>query len=356
MNVSNAIQRFLSSVHQRREADFYLSLFQSKEPEKFAAIFIDAETAKEAISSIAADVAVLSDMGLSPVLLFETNADLDTLLSAFPKRVQARLVSKEEIRDMAREGIIPLVKASAQENIETVRDLGTQKVILLSLVSGLGRNDELPIVDLARDFVTLSQPGALAPERAAVLKRAETILSTCPAVKNVGITSALNLLRELFTIRGAGTLVRRGARIEQASSLKELDRAALADLFQRAFQKTATPAFFERDIVTCFHTVDYSGAAIVEPAPCGFYLSKFAVSPEGRGEGMGRDLFAAVGENYRPLFWRCRAENPIHAWYLGQASGHHTQGAWTVFWLDMPRAALPDAIEFATSRPDDFAP
>jgi len=56
------------------------------------------------------------------------------------------------------------------------------------------------------------------------IKEINQLLSKLPRTASVSITSASNLSRELFTHKGAGTLLRRGTKLEVRSSTADLDQ------------------------------------------------------------------------------------------------------------------------------------
>ena len=366
MEVSQTIQRFLTTAGQKREADFYLSLFSSKPPGQFATIFIASDIASNAVQTLSADLQILQELGLRPVLLIEEGAEVGALTrgespsTSHPLRLKTCQAAKAA--DVSNSGFIPMVAtsaASSADSIASIATMETQKVILLRPFSGLStnataNNTSIEIIDIQRDLAALQKPGVLAEHQAQSLSVASSILAKCPRVKTVSITSAHSLLSELFTVKGAGTLVRRGANFTEQSSLASLDASNLIALFESAFGKPLLQESLRRKINGCIYSQDLLSAALVEPSPHGHYLSKFAVNPEVRGEGIGGDLFREVSRKYSPLFWRCRPQNSIHNWYLHRAAGHQRRDDWTVFWIDLPIASIADAIDYAISRPDDF--
>jgi acetylglutamate kinase len=161
-------------------------------------------------------------------------------------------------------------------------------------------------------------------------------------------------MRELFTVKGAGTLVKRGTPVERHDGYSALDVGRLAALVQASFGRALTPGFFERTPATVLLETEYRGAAILHPAEPAPYLSKFAVLPEAQGEGIGFDLWQAITRDFPSFFWRTRHDNPILSWYLGVADGMARTDRWSVFWRGLPPASIPDAIFEAEARPSDF--
>ena len=81
---------------------------------------------------------------------------------------------------------------------------------------------------------------------------------------------------------------------------------------------------------------DYRGAALVAQTPLGGYLSKFAVTREAQGEGIGQDIWTELIADHAALFWRARADNPVRAWYERQCQGRWGSGSWTVYTRGIP--------------------
>ena len=99
---------------------------------------------------------------------------------------------------------------------------------------------------------------------------------------------------------------------------------------------------------------DYRGAAIVTDTALAPYLSKFAVTLEARGEGVGRDLWRVMQAELPRLYWRSRAGNPITGWYREQCDGMQRAGDWVVLWRGLDPGELPAAIAHCAALPPDF--
>ena len=171
---------------------------------------------------------------------------------------------------------------------------------------------------------------------------------------SITITSPLDLLRELFTTRGAGTLIRRGAVISRYTDFAAISLPKLRDLIESAFHRRLVHGFFDRPIDSVYLADDYRGVGIVSNTEQGPYLSKFAVDRRAQGEGVGRDLWRALVRDHQTLLWRSRPDNPIAAWYQQQCDGMVRAGMWLVFWRGLPHSRLSAAIELALAAPPDF--
>ena len=170
----------------------------------------------------------------------------------------------------------------------------------------------------------------------------------------VAVTSPLELLRELFTVRGAGTLIRRGAAVTRHDDYAAIDLDRLTTLIETSFGRRLDPAFWRRPVERVYIAGDYRGAAIVTPTDEGPYLSKLAVDAPARGEGIGRDLWRALTRDVPTFYWRARGENPIASWYLEQCDGMARIDSWRVYWRGLDPARIPAAIAAALAAPLDL--
>jgi acetylglutamate kinase len=170
----------------------------------------------------------------------------------------------------------------------------------------------------------------------------------------VAVTSPLLLLRELFTIRGAGTLIKRGSTLVAKDGLAEVDLPRLAALLQSSFHRQLVPTFFQRDFSRVYLEEQYRGAVMIQKTPLGAYLGKFAVDREAQGEGLGRDLWQLLTRDFPTIFWRARPDNPIVPFYIQECDGMARMGAWHIFWKGLAPERIGEVVAFALAQPVDF--
>jgi hypothetical protein len=363
---SQLVSRFLASVGRPAEAQLYLSLFRAERRESFALIAVDSDVAGVAADALAVDLEFLSQLGLSPILAFDS-AEQAAAMAAWLGPGPAHIVEPGAAAHLASQGgiaLVPLVEAGhdpdRRERTEQLRRmvaaLGTRKVVLLGADGALVRSsgEPLSIVDVTAEWDELTAPGALPPPHAATLQLARALIDAVPHAMTVAVTSPLDLLRELFTVRGAGTLVRRGAIVTVHEGLADLDRVRLGGLVETAFGRRLRASFWDRQFERAYLAGDYRGAALVAPTAEGPYLSKLAVGAPARGEGVGRDLWRVLCRDYPALFWRSRPDNPIVPWYQEQCHGMVKAGPWHVYWRGLEVERIAAAIEAALAAPPDF--
>jgi acetylglutamate synthase len=260
------------------------------------------------------------------------------------------IVSLESAKDATTDGRFNLLSALAAR-------LGTRKVIFLSPTSGLEREGSPHIsdVNLSVDYDRLlGAKGQLARRHYTLLRQVRDLLDELPHRASVAVVSPLALLRELFTVSGAGTMIRKGSKIERHSTFDAIDSQRLRALLESAFGKLLKEEALERGVERIYVEENYLGAALLSPSPIGPYLSKFAVERTAQGEGIGGDLWKAITRDYASVFWRARPDNPITPWYAKQCDGLHRFPEWHVFWKGLPADRVEDAIQFACGLPPDF--
>lgn len=231
------------------------------------------------------------------------------------------------------------------------------KIIFLTPTGGLlnGAGQIISAINLVSDYDQLVNARWIHSGMRLKLEQIKLLLDDLPPTASVSITSATQLTKELFTHKGAGTLVRSGETFETHSILTEAQRRKLCQLLERCFGQKLQPQYFdshEIDRVVC--SSSYRAAAIITRDADNIpYLDKFAVTPNAQGEGLGAALWNQIAALYPQLYWRTRPERTIVPWYLKQADAALRRGEWLVFAFgfdDMTKleaaanraAALPD--------------
>lgn len=377
VETAEAVLQFLKSVGPRAESELYLREYRSAQPEAFATICVDAQVMSSADDGLAFDLRLLHSLGLMPVVVFGLlePASVAGHARALAKRLANIGVRSEgpfsseqrdKVRDAARSGALPILglgQASAEVRLDAVRlllhELMTRKLVFLRETGGLRAGGErISLINLSTEVEALRQQAALSEAELSVLAAAEgLVLSTAGSQRKgppltASITSPLNLLHELFTVRGAGTLLRRGAQVATYDGLGGVDETALVSALEASFGRPMGAGLRDRCYERCYVADAYRGVALTTACPFGGYLDKFAVTPLARGEGVGRDLWQAVVSDYPRLLWRARAQNPVTGWYEQQSDGRFRRGAWTVYTRGVEPDDLAAAIAFAVAQPE----
>jgi hypothetical protein len=381
---ADAILRFLESIGRRSEAEFYLALFRAESKESFANLSMGASVLRDGSEAVVLHLRFLRDLGLLPVVSVGLGS-AGTVAGEQAERLHRRLERAdvpslvfrmgeaslaESVTDSARGGTIPLVAfasgdaADLASRFEALGDLcvrlKTRKLIFVSRRGGLhARNSdaELSLINLSTDYDGLVASRALPQNWLTLLEHIRHLLVERATHRMfAAVTSPLLLLHELFTIRGAGTLIKRGSTLISKPGLAGIDTARLSTLLSSSFGRELVPGFLQREFSRVYIEENYRGAVLVSETPLGPYLSKFAVDREAQGEGLGSDLWRLLTADHATLFWRARPDNPIAPFYVQECDGMARVGAWHVFWKGLAPGRLGDAIAFTIAQPVDFLP
>jgi bifunctional N-acetylglutamate synthase/kinase len=383
MMETGIITRFLESVGQKADIDLYLKLFRAQKKESFAVICASARIVKTALDPFHFDLRILSGLGLTPVVvvgLFEPrDADRqatrvhewlledDVRAQIVPLAPQVSPAMVEVVRETVHMNTIPLLsleparEAPLEARFALLRELVTglesRKVVFLSTSAGLEREGLPPIsvVNLGTDYERLLASRTLPRQHASLLRHGKQLIDLTPHRLTVTVVNPLQLLRELFTVNGAGTLIRKGSRIERHDSFATVDRARLRGLIESAFGRLLNEDVLERGVERIFVEENYLGAAVLSHTPVATYLNKFAVERQAQGEGIGGDVWSVMIRDYPTFFWRTRPTNPITSYYLKNCDGVARFPEWHVYWRGLTPDKIEPAIRYALAAPVDFA-
>jgi acetylglutamate kinase len=238
------------------------------------------------------------------------------------------------------------------------RAVQPRKVVFLTPTGGLldAHKNIIPAINLAEDYDRLINEDWVSGGMALKLREIKELLDGLTEHSTVSVASPNHLAAELFTHRGNGTLVRRGAHVRALTSRTASDEARIKGVLEQAFGRTLRDDYFERrPNVRIFIAGDYTAVAIVDgtgPAP---YLDKFAVTAEAQGAGIAASMWNRLTDEFSSLFWRSRLDNAINPWYFSRADGTHRDVDWIVFWRGLTgRDAIESCINYAAELEPSF--
>ena len=218
---------------------------------------------------------------------------------------------------------------------ELVWALRPHKIIFLTPSGGLlDRNGRvISAVSLNNDYEALMQEDWVHSGMRLKLQQINEMLQGLDDSTSVSITSASQLTRELFTYRGAGTLVRKGEDIHLHAEPSAQTLEDVMGRVEQSFGKRLRPdwsASLNRPVVLLSDS-GRAAAVVVEGRDGLPYLEKFIVTPAAQGEGLGAAMWQTLRARYPQLYWRSRNSNPITPWYFLQADASERHGPWVVF-------------------------
>ncbi len=259
-----------------------------------------------------------------------------------------RKVDLEAVREVVHRGILPVVACLGESPTGQVMNINADiaareliwkvkphKIIFLTGTGGLldesGRI--ISAISLRTDYDYLVGQEWVHSGMQLKLEQISQLLSGLPETASVSITSVENLARELFTHRGAGTLIRIGEEIMEHREFSPGFRERAAALLEQSFGRRLKDDYFDGLPLECIISSESNGAmAVVLEGVDGIpYLDKFAVTPEAQGAGLGAAVWQALIHRCPRLYWRSRTDNPITQWYFDQADTSFTKDKWVAF-------------------------
>ena len=259
-----------------------------------------------------------------------------------------RRVELEAIREAIDSGVLPVVSCLGETRTGQVLNINADvaareliwavkphKIIFLTTTEGLldESGKVISSINLRTDYEHLIQQPWVHSGMRLKLEQIKQILDKLPDTASVSITSVGNLARELFTHRGAGTLLRKGEAIIELPGFDADTRERAKRLLENSFGRRLKPGYFDWIKLECILASETFGAmAIVQSGIDGLpYLDKFAVTPEAQGAGLGTAVWQRLLQRCPQFYWRSRVDNPVTAWYYEQADASFTQGKWVAF-------------------------
>ncbi len=237
-----------------------------------------------------------------------------------------------------------------------IQQIKPYKIIFITPTGGLlnEHHQIISSINLVTDYERLAAAKWVHSGMRLKLEQIKSLLECLPDSASVSVTSADNLTKELFTHGGAGTLIRKGERIESANDLEPQDEATLCGLIERCFSRNLDPSWYRSlNGAQILWVQSRRAAAVISRGQDSVhYLDKFAVTPQAQGEGLASALWKEVQQNFPQLYWRSRSANPINPWYQRHADFCWREEPWIVFGYGLKDFNLVSrCIEDAIRRP-----
>ncbi len=261
---------------------------------------------------------------------------------------QVEQVELHAVESAVRSGAVPVLtclgESSSGQVLNINADVATRelvwtlrphKVIFLSPTGGLldRQGRVISAVSLSNDYATLMQQPWVHSGMRLKLQQINEMLQRLPDKTSVSITSASQLTRELFTYRGAGTLVRKGEAIEVFHNPDANTLGRVRKLVEESFARSLQDDWFKHldDPLVLLSETGRAAAVIVRGVDGLPYLDKFSVTSEAQGEGLGAAMWQVIKARFPAFYWRSRNTNPITPWYFQQADSSNRSDLWVVF-------------------------
>lgn len=190
------------------------------------------------------------------------------------------------------------------------------------------------------------------------IKEIKELLDDLPRSSSVAIIHPSDLQKELFTDSGAGTLIRRGDKIQKATSVTEfedinklkaalisnykgLDTEAIVDRFVDMLKEKKFTAYFDDAM---------QGLAIVLPKDENRTVATLAAlttTKSGWLSNVMENIFTAIKKDHPALVWTVSQQDENLTWFFEKADGSFLQNGSVLFYYgcDLRSEALAPIYE-----------
>lgn len=284
-------------------------------------------------------------------------------------------IDQERLRQIVEAGKVPVVACLGQTasgqtvNIngddaaaQLVKELRPKNYISLTKPGGVLDSSGRIIPDLTEERAQeLIEQGVI--EGGMALKVNEILKLIGQGIRDDGVLAhPANVVRELFTHEGAGTLLTKDVAVQSYERLNGINSNQLRKLIEDAFGGHLAEGYFDLPDITRMYLTPqrYDGIGIVRE-PEGLdevYMDKLAVAPGAQGRGIANSIINQIAaDSKNGLFWRADPNAEFLSQYEEIADGSHHIHApdgreWRVFFKGVPGEQLSSAaLEWAASQP-----
>jgi len=267
-------------------------------------------------------------------------------------------VNKAAIEKSIEAGYVPIMTSMAETDdgrllnvnadsaaAELARAMEPLKVVYLSEKGGLfdGDGEKISHINLDEEFDHLmAQPWCKYGTRLKI-REIKELLDTLPRSSSVAIIHPSEMQKELFTDSGAGTMIRRGDKIQVVNSVSEfediskiketlirdregLDAEATVDRFIDQLKENPFTAYYD-DALQCLAVV----MPPTETRPIAT-LATLNITKAGWLSNVAENVFAAIKKDHPSLFWTVSSEDENLTWFFDKADGSWTHNGNVLFY------------------------
>ncbi|KAG8960536.1 hypothetical protein FRC05_006818 [Tulasnella sp. 425] len=210
---------------------------------------------------------------------------------------------------------------------ELAKELEPLKIVYLNdKVTG----EKLDVINMDEEYDSLMKESWVKHGTKLKLHEIKELLDHLPRTSSVAIISAESLQKYLFTDSGSGTLIRREYKLfKHSSSTTAISVAGvLNDVKQTPYTIYGDEAF---DVV----------AIVSHPEGEVSIMTKLLPNRNGILSNVVDNVFNAIKEDHRKLFWTARAGDENRAWHFERADGSFARAERSLFWY-----GIQDVKEF----------
>lgn len=274
-------------------------------------------------------------------------------------------VDKAPIEAAIKAGCLPILTSMAETpegqvlNVnadvaagELARAIQPLKIVYLAEKGGLFNGDtgeKISAINLDEEYDHLMTQWWVRHGTRLKIKEMKELLTDLPRSSSVAIIHPADLQKELFTDTGAGTLIRRGNKVNVAESLsafkdvetlKEvlvreregLDAKATVDRYVQDLKNKEFKAYFDEPM---------EAFAIVFPPQNGASAAQLAtltITKSGWLTNAADNVFASIKKDFPQLMWTVKEDDENLTWFFDKADGSLCRDGEVLFWYGIEGA------------------
>ncbi len=229
---------------------------------------------------------------------------------------------------------------------ELARELQPLKIVYLSEKGGLFNADtgeKISAINLDEEYEYLMSQWWCRYGTRLKIKETKQLLDSLPRTSSVAIIHPADLQKELFTDTGAGTLIRRGNKLNTATKVSQfedlqklkdvlirdregLDATATVDRYVDGLKQKEFKAYFDEPMDAL--------AIVLPPSPEASLasLATFTVTKSGWLTNVADNVFSAIKKDHSKLVWTVKEDDENLTWFFNKADGSLSKGGEVMFW------------------------
>jgi N-acetyl-gamma-glutamyl-phosphate reductase / acetylglutamate kinase len=229
---------------------------------------------------------------------------------------------------------------------ELARELQPLKIVYLSEKGGLfnaDTNEKISAINLDEEYDYLMSQWWCRYGTRLKIKETKQLLDGLPRTSSVAIIHPADLQKELFTDTGAGTLIRRGNKLNTSTNVSQfedleklkdvlirdregLDARATVDRYVDGLKNQEFKAYFDEPM---------DALAIVLPPGAETSLANlatFTITKSGWLTNVADNVFAAIKKDHPKLVWTVKEDDENLTWFFDKAEGSLSKDGEVMFW------------------------
>lgn len=411
--MKNVLLRYIERMGNEKEFKLFLDIINKIPKAKFAVIKISGATIDNSLDLIAQDIAFLNKLNIYPIIIHGAGAEIDRKLPNSKKKDGIRITSKDDmsvIMSIFNQISLDLCEkinhyGGSAERTEYIFEcdqndeygyVGDIKGLDVSKIDKIVNQSKTPIISpigfcgekllninadtaakevikniLPQKVIILTETGGILDESGQIIsvlnphkvenfaKVSDGMLLKVKEILNmlqnhnecaIVITSALNLLKEIFTVRGSGTFIK-SYKINSTTEFEDIQKQKVIELLEDAFSKKVASDYFNDGFEEIFYEENFEGVAIIKKVNNVPYLDKLAVVKHRQETGLGSFLWYEITQKHNKLAWRVNPKNPLNAFYAKKSTGFIKSDEWNVYWRNLNRDEIFKTVDKIVDLP-----